>query len=125
MTLIQKRRVVAVIAIVVCVSLIACGWVSDLKLWQKIVNDLCCTLLGVAFLLVGFPERVDAVLSRFRKSEPVTEEVVDDDDTETEEEDDSEIETDTEDEADADYSDSIEGDDCDVTCDCETTEDKE
>lgn len=123
MTLIQKRRVVAVIAIVVCVSLIACGWFSDLKLWQKIVNDLCCTLLGVAFLLVGFPERVDAVLSRFRKSEPV--EVEDDYDTEADEEDDSEIETDTEEDADADYSDSCEGDDCDVTCDCETTEDEE
>lgn len=123
MTLIQKRRVVAVIAIVVCVSLIACGWFSDLKLWQKIVNDLCCTLLGVAFLLVGFPERVDAVLSRFRKSEPV--EVEDDTETEEEDEDDSEIETDTEDEENADYSDSCEGDDCDVTCDCETTEDEE
>ena len=122
MTLIQKRRVVAVIAIVVCVSLITAGWFSNLDLWQKIVNDICCTLLGVAFLLVGFPERVDAVLSRFRKSEPV--EVEDDYDTEAENEDDSEIETDTED-ADADYSDSCEGDDCDVTCDCETTEDEE
>ena len=124
MTLSSKRKIVATIAIVVCVSLITAGWFSNLDLWQKIVNDICCTLLGVAFLLVGFPERVDAVLSRFRKSEPTEEVVDDDDDTEADEEDDSEIETDTEN-ADADYSDSCEGDDCDVTCDCDVDEDKE
>ena len=102
MTLNTKRKVVAVIAIVVCVTLIVSGWLSDLKLWQKIVNDLCCTALGVGFILVGFP----SVLSRFHKEEAVIE-----DNTE---EDDSEIETDTEDEGDADYSDSCECDDCDV-----------
>ena len=98
MTLERKRKVVAVIAIVVCVTLIVSGWLSDLKLWQKIVNDLCCTLLGVGFILVGFPN----VLSRFHKEEAVIENT---------EEDDSEIETDTEDEED---SDSCECDDCDV-----------
>ena len=101
MTLNTKRKVVAVIAIVVCVTLIISGWLSDLKFWQKIVNDLCCTLLGVGFILVGFP----SVLSRFHKEEAVIEDT---------EEDDSEIETDTEDEEDADYSDSCEDSDCDV-----------
>ncbi len=117
MTVITKQKIVATIAVVVCVSLIVSGWFSNLDLWQKIVNDICCTALGVAFLFVGFPDRVNAVLARFKKSEPVVEDT-------DEEDDDSDIETDTEDDDEEDSS-SCECDDAEVECDFDTDDEVE
>ena len=124
MTLVSKQKIVATIAIVVCVSLIVSGWFSNIDLWQKIVNDICCTALGVAFLFVGFPDRVNAVLARFKKSEPVVEET-EDTEEEEEEDDDDDSDIDTElDDAEVEDSSSCECED-DVECDFDTEDEVE
>jgi len=123
MTVITKQKIVATIAIVVCVSLIVSGWFSNLDLWQKIVNDICCTALGVAFLFVGFPDRVNAVLARFKKAEPEVEETEDTEEEEEEDDDDSDIDTEVDD-AEVEDSSSCECED-EVECDFDTEDEIE
>ena len=127
MTVITKQKVVATIAVVVCVSLIITGWFSSIDLWQKIVNDICCTALGVAFLFVGFPDRVNAVLARFKKAEPEVEETEDTEEEEEEEDDDDDSDIDTDvDDAEVEDSSSCEcEDDVEVECDFDTDDEVE